>query len=462
MRLDKFLTELNIGTRSQVKAYLKQGLVQVNNKTCTKADTQINENQDSITYQGKLLHYQQFEYYMLNKPQGVLSAARDKNMKTVVDLLPSSHKKDTFPVGRLDKDTEGLLILTNDGELSHNLLSPKKHVSKTYLCMLDHKLSAEDIQHLEQGVDLGEDGITLPAKVHIADNYPPEEAWITLTIHEGKFHQVKRMLLAVSNEVLFLKRLRFGSLSLDDSLAAGQCRELSPQEVERLKASATIENSKRALIDNKKAVIFDLDGTLVDSMWMWADIDREYLARFQIPLEDHHALQKEIEGMSFHQTAIYFKEHFPIPDNIEKMKDDWNRMAWDRYTNQVPLKPGISEFLISCKQKGIKLGIATSNSRELVSTICKSHHLENIFDCIITGNEIQNGKPAPDIYLAVANALEVSPSDCLVFEDIMPGLIAGRNAGMTICAVEDAYSKDTRDEKLLYSDYYIEDYYDFF
>lgn len=204
------------------------------------------------------------------------------------------------------------------------------------------------------------------------------------------------------------------------------------------------------------AVIFDLDGSLVDSMWMWRAIDIEYLGRFGIPLPED--LQSKIEGMSFTETAVYFKETFGIPDSLETIKDDWNRMAWDKYTHEVPLKPGIPEFLEGCQRNGILLGIATSNSRELVENIAGVHNLKDYFSCIMTGCDVARGKPSPDIYLAVAERLRVSPDRCLVFEDIIPGIQAGLNAGMRVCAVEDAYSTCDRAEKKALADYYIEDY----
>lgn len=213
------------------------------------------------------------------------------------------------------------------------------------------------------------------------------------------------------------------------------------------------------LLQDKDAVIFDLDGTLVDSMWIWREIDVEYLGRFGLSLPED--LQSCIEGMSFHETALYIKERFQIPDSIEKMKNDWNQMAWDKYMNEVPLKPGVTEFLKECKVRGIKLGIATSNSRELVENIAKVHDLHDYFSCIMTGCDILKGKPAPDIYLAVADSLQVKPQRCLVFEDIIPGIMAGKNAGMTVCAVDDAYSRQDRKAKMELADYFIEDYYDF-
>jgi len=217
---------------------------------------------------------------------------------------------------------------------------------------------------------------------------------------------------------------------------------------------------KSELLENKDAVIFDLDGSLVDSMWIWKDIDIEYLGRFHIELPDD--LQDAIQGMSFSETAEYFKNRFQIPDSLEQMKADWNQMAWDKYTTEVPLKVGVAEFLEECKKRNIKLGIATSNSRELVDNIVAVHGLDNYFSCIMTGCEVAKGKPFPDIYLAVAEQLDVAPDRCLVFEDIIPGIMAGKNAGMEVCAVEDEYSAHDKERKCELADYYIEDFYGLF
>ena len=211
------------------------------------------------------------------------------------------------------------------------------------------------------------------------------------------------------------------------------------------------------MLENTDAVIFDLDGSLVDSMWMWRDIDIAYLARFQISLPED--LQNRIAGMSFSETAAYFKERFSLPDSLETIKADWNRMARDKYLYEVPLKPGAYEFLTGLKERGIALGIATSNSRQLVENIADVHNLHNYFSCIMTGCDVARGKPAPDIYLAVAETLNVSPSRCLVFEDILPGILAGKNAGMRVCAVEDDYSLPEKEEKKALADYYIENFY---
>ena len=201
-----------------------------------------------------------------------------------------------------------------------------------------------------------------------------------------------------------------------------------------------------------KAVIFDLDGSLVDSMWMWKAIDIEYLGRFGIQIPDD--LQDCIGGKSFTETATYFKERFQLPDSLQQIKDDWNRMAWDKYTYEVPLKEGVEDLLKECKRRDIRLGIATSNSRELVDNIVTVHHLEQYFTSIITGCEVAHGKPAPDIYLAVADALQVAPEECLVFEDIIEGILAGKAAGMKVCAVHDEFSIPQEEEKRKLSDYY--------
>ncbi len=218
---------------------------------------------------------------------------------------------------------------------------------------------------------------------------------------------------------------------------------------------------KAEMLKDIEAVIFDLDGSLVDSMWMWHEIDIEYLGRYGI-IELPPGLQSEIEGMSFHETAIYFKEHFPIPDSLDDIKRTWNEMAWDKYMHEVPLKPGIPEFLEGCRAQGIKLGIATSNSRQLVENIAAVHHLKDYFTCIVTGCDVERGKPSPDIYFAAAKGLQAECARCLVFEDIIPGIRAGKAAGMKVCAVEDAYSVPDREAKQALADYYIEDYYGFF
>lgn len=201
-----------------------------------------------------------------------------------------------------------------------------------------------------------------------------------------------------------------------------------------------------------EAVIFDLDGSMVDSMWIWRDIDIEYLGKFGISLPEN--LQACIEGMSFGETAAYFKERFKLPDSLDEIKADWNCMARDKYANEVPVKEGVKELLDYCKENGIKAGIATSNSRELVETLVGAHRFGAYFDCIMTACDVSKGKPAPDIYLAVARELGVSPENCLVFEDIIPGIQAGLSAGMKVCAVYDRYSEHQDEEKRRMADYY--------
>lgn len=210
------------------------------------------------------------------------------------------------------------------------------------------------------------------------------------------------------------------------------------------------------MFENVEAVLFDLDGTLVDSMWIWKDIDIEYLARFGLMLPDD--LQSQIEGMSFSETAVYFKERFLIPDPIDEIKDTWTKMAWDKYLHEVPLKKGVKELLIYCSTHGIRLGIATSNARELVENVLDALKVREYFTCIVTGCEVSKGKPSPDIYLEAARQCRIEPSHCLVFEDIIPGIQAGRAAGMKVCAVEDAYSQHQTAAKKELADYYIKDY----
>ncbi len=230
MRLDRLLCELNLGTRSQVKKEIKAGLVSVNGVTVLRPEEQVREAADLVCYKGQPCVYEEYVYYLLHKPAGVVSATQDKRDRTVLDLLAGEGRSDLFPVGRLDKDTEGLLLITNDGPLAHALLSPGRHVDKEYECHLAHTFDAHQRELLEQGVDIGEKKKCRPAVVRIL-----AEKKITLTITEGRFHQVKRMLHAVGNEVVYLKRIRMDRLQLEDSLEKGAYRRLTDEEVESLR-----------------------------------------------------------------------------------------------------------------------------------------------------------------------------------------------------------------------------------
>lgn len=230
MRLDKFLSECGICSRSESKIFIKKGMITVNGKKAAKGEEKIDPDNDEIMFKGQKIIYAEFEYYMLNKPAGVVSATEDKNDKTVIDLVPKPHAKDIFPVGRLDKDTEGLLIITNDGETAHRLLSPKKHVDKTYFVRTSGgEIGTEEVEKLENGVDIGEEKLTLPAEIEILKNGEISES--LLTIREGKFHQVKRMFKAVGREVIYLKRISMGNIKLDESLEKGGCRRLTEDEI---------------------------------------------------------------------------------------------------------------------------------------------------------------------------------------------------------------------------------------
>ncbi len=240
MRIDRLLCELNIGSRSQVKEYLKKGHILVDGIKIIKPDTKVDEKTVVITYQGKEYRYKQFVYFMMNKPAGVVSATCDEHEKTVLDIFRECIScksttsncfsgipiQDIFPVGRLDKDTVGLLLLTNDGELAHRLLSPKKHVPKTYYVELDKPITPSQAECLMQGVDIGEKELTREAIVEILG-----EKNCQITITEGKFHQVKRMFQAVGLTVLYLKRLSMGTLQLDHCLQEGDVRILTDKEV---------------------------------------------------------------------------------------------------------------------------------------------------------------------------------------------------------------------------------------
>ncbi len=241
MRLDKFLGDQNIGTRKQIKEYLKNGRCKVNGEVVTKGDVHINELTDEICFDGLLCVYEKYHYYLLNKPQGVVSATYDGKSKTVLDLLKGENVKGLSPCGRLDIDTEGLLLITDDGKLIHNLLSPKKHVDKTYEVHLKSDLLPGDTDKLSEGIDIGDtrdDGtadLTLPAAVEVLDKDSEGRRVVLLTIREGRFHQVKRMFEALGNEVMFLRRLSMGPLKLTEDLKPGDYRALTQQELNLLK-----------------------------------------------------------------------------------------------------------------------------------------------------------------------------------------------------------------------------------
>ena len=210
------------------------------------------------------------------------------------------------------------------------------------------------------------------------------------------------------------------------------------------------------MLNEIEAVIFDLDGTLADSMWVWTEIDREFFASRQIEMPD--TLQKDIEGMGFTETAEYFVRTFQLPETVEELKEIWNRMAMEKYTTEIPMKPGALEFLQYLKEQDIHMGIATSNSRLLLDVFLDARNLQGYFDAVTTSCDVCKGKPAPDVYLKTAEKLGVLPEKCFVFEDVPMGILAGKNAGMKVCAVEDEYSAGLRREKKELADYYITDY----
>lgn len=255
MRLDKFLSDMNMGTRSELKQKIRKGTVSVNGKTITDPGVAVDEK-DSIIFEGKPIVYSRWEYYMLNKPAGIITATEDRRQKTVLDLFEEGRRKDLSPVGRLDKDTVGLLLITNDGELHHRLLSPKKHVDKEYYARIDGKVDDKDIEKFAAGIVIDETLTALPANL-IVDGYresalpadfvdlenshaPQSElakgvSEIRVVVQEGKFHQIKRMFHAIGKEVIYLKRIRMGSLILDEHLSEGKYRKLTAEEIALLK-----------------------------------------------------------------------------------------------------------------------------------------------------------------------------------------------------------------------------------
>ncbi|PAB01667.1 pseudouridine synthase [Enterococcus canintestini] len=239
MRLDKYLADMQIGSRKEVKGYIKKGLVQVNGAIIKQDKFQVNPDEDTILYQGVKILYQKYFYYMLNKPAGVISATTDKQQKTVIDLLqPTDFRPDLFPVGRLDKDTEGFVLLSNDGELAHELLSPKKHVEKEYFAEVAGVMTKEDVIAFAKRLTLDQGEKALPGKLQILKvDEVNKTSEISLVISEGKFHQVKRMVQAVGKKVTYLRRDRIGAVLLDPALKLGTYRPLTEKEIISLSKS---------------------------------------------------------------------------------------------------------------------------------------------------------------------------------------------------------------------------------
>ncbi len=240
MRLDKYLCDMGAGTRSQVKQKIRKGLVTLEGEKVTRPECQVNPGQ-TVLVEGVPFIYTELEYYMLNKPAGCVSARTDGQCRTVLDLIVSKKRKDLFPVGRLDKDTEGLLLITNDGKLAHRLLSPRHHVDKTYEAKIQGRVTEEHVKRFREGLDIGEERLTLPALLEILSS--GEISCIRVTIQEGKYHQIKRMFHAAGCEVLYLKRLSMGSLTLDESLQPGEYRPLTEEEL------AELQNERKGEMD---------------------------------------------------------------------------------------------------------------------------------------------------------------------------------------------------------------------
>lgn len=234
MRIDKCLANSGVGTRQEVKKILKAGLVSIGDTVVKDGKTQVDPNKVTISVNGEQINYKEFVYFMMNKPQGYISATEDRYLKTVLELVrPEDSHYDLFPAGRLDRDTEGFLLLTNDGQFAHQILSPKKHVPKTYFARIEGVVTEDDVVSFKNGVVIGDGYTTKPAELVILDSGAFSE--IELTITEGKFHQVKQMFEAVGKKVVYLKRIAMGALELDESLELGDYRELTVGELELIR-----------------------------------------------------------------------------------------------------------------------------------------------------------------------------------------------------------------------------------
>lgn len=232
MRLDKFFSSQNLATRKEVKSLIKEGMVSVNGSTKLKPEQKVDSEADRICLNGEPVSYKKYIYLMLNKPQGVVSATTDRDCKTVLDLVPEElYRPGLFPAGRLDKDTTGFVLLTDDGELAHQILAPKNHIDKTYHARIAGDITEKEILQFEQGVVLKDGFVCLPAKIKVLEK--GEESLVEIVLQEGKYHQIKRMIAAVGGRVTALKRVKMGGLELDTSLLEGGCREILHKDVER-------------------------------------------------------------------------------------------------------------------------------------------------------------------------------------------------------------------------------------
>lgn len=230
IRLDKFFSSQEIISRKDIKGYIKKGNIKVNNEKVQSQSMQINTDTDVITLYDDVIPYKPFIYIMLNKPIGVVSATNDRINQTVLDLVPDElYRSDLFPAGRLDKDSTGFVLITNDGDFSHKILSPKNHIPKTYIVRVDGKMTKEAVHLMDNGITLASGEVCKPAKVEILED--TDNALIKVIIVEGKYHQIKRMLGVVDLGVLSLQRLKIGELELDENLQEGECREILHKEL---------------------------------------------------------------------------------------------------------------------------------------------------------------------------------------------------------------------------------------
>lgn len=448
VRIDRLLGNLGYGSRSEISRKAKNGLLLINGKPEKKSDRKVDPEKDEIQYDGQKIRYSEYEYWVLNKPAGIISATTDPRRETVISYMGLT-RKDMVPCGRLDIDTEGLLLVTDNGGLVHRLLSPQHHVDKIYEVLYDGILPDDAAERMEKGLVLSDGTVCLPAELMSRDDPA------LLRIHEGKFHQVKRMFEELGCPVTKLRRLTMGPLDIDVlNIPKGEFRRLTEEEEKLLTSFETRTAEKK--LNEYKGVIFDLDGTLIDSMGVWGQIDIDYLGRFGIT--PPKGLQSRIAGMSFLETAEYFKANFGIEDSIETILSTWEEMSIEAYEKTIDLKPGAIDILRYLKEQGIPAAIATSNGKRMVEAFLTTRGLKDYFSAVITSECVTRGKPNPDVYLIAAESLKVDPSDCLVLEDIPEGILAGRRAGMTVISVKDRFSVPKEAEKRRLSQKLIRDF----
>ncbi len=427
MRLDKYLADCNVASRREAKKIIRTGVVTVNGEIVENTGENVDEKTAVVCVNGEKLFYKRFVYIMLNKPAGCVSAREDKRYPTVLDYIDDYYKPfDIFPVGRLDVDTEGLLLITNDGKFAHSMLSPHKNVYKRYFAVTDRPMEEADIEKFAAGMEFKE-FTAKSARLELTEN--PREVYIEIA--EGKYHQVKRMVDRVGKAVNYLKRVAIGPLKLDETLAPGESRELTDEELALLKAIKEKKMDKEI-----KACVFDLDGTLTNTINAIAHFGNEALVKNgfnALPVNDY---KKYVgDGRKVLIERILRANNADIETNYDAVCADYDAGYEADPLYDTDAYEGIRTLLTKLKKRKIKLAVCTNKPDNVAHDVIRQIFGEGVFDFISGVIDGQPTKPAPDSALRAAAALEVTPEECVFIGDTNVDIKTGKNAGMTTVGV---------------------------